>query len=28
VVPVQPRVVMRGSEPEIVLPGEQGYDET
>jgi 8-oxo-dGTP pyrophosphatase MutT (NUDIX family) len=28
VVPVQPKVVLRGSEPEIVLPGEQGYDET
>ncbi len=27
VVPVQPRVVLRGSEPEIVMPGEQGYDE-
>lgn len=27
VVPVQPKVVMRGSEAEIVLPGEQGYDE-
>jgi 8-oxo-dGTP pyrophosphatase MutT (NUDIX family) len=27
VVPVQPRVVTRGSEPEIVLPGERGYDE-
>jgi 8-oxo-dGTP pyrophosphatase MutT (NUDIX family) len=28
VVPVQPRLVMRGSAPEIVLPGEQGYDDT
>jgi 8-oxo-dGTP pyrophosphatase MutT (NUDIX family) len=27
VVPVQPKVVVRGSEPEIVLPGERGYDE-
>jgi 8-oxo-dGTP pyrophosphatase MutT (NUDIX family) len=27
VVPVQPRVVVRGSEAEIVLPGEPGYDE-
>jgi 8-oxo-dGTP pyrophosphatase MutT (NUDIX family) len=27
VVPVQPKVVIRGSEPEIVLPGERGYDE-
>jgi 8-oxo-dGTP pyrophosphatase MutT (NUDIX family) len=27
VVPVQPRVVVRGSEPEIVMPGEPGYDE-
>jgi 8-oxo-dGTP pyrophosphatase MutT (NUDIX family) len=27
VVPVQPRVVMRGDEAEIVLPGEPGYDE-
>ena len=27
VVPVQPKVVIRGSEAEIVLPGEQGYDE-
>jgi 8-oxo-dGTP pyrophosphatase MutT (NUDIX family) len=27
VVPVQPAVVLRGNEPEIVLPGEQGYDE-
>jgi 8-oxo-dGTP pyrophosphatase MutT (NUDIX family) len=27
VVPVQPRVVMRGSEAKIVLPGERGYDE-
>ena len=27
VVPVQPRVVVRGSEAEIVLPGERGYDE-
>lgn len=28
VLPIQPRVVLRGDEPEIVLPGEQGYDET
>jgi 8-oxo-dGTP pyrophosphatase MutT (NUDIX family) len=27
VMPVQPKVVIRGSEAEIVLPGEQGYDE-
>jgi 8-oxo-dGTP pyrophosphatase MutT (NUDIX family) len=27
VVPVQPKVVIRGSEPEIVMPGERGYDE-
>ena len=27
VVPVQPRVVMRGDHAEIVLPGEPGYDE-
>jgi len=27
VVPVQPRVRIRGQETEIVLPGEQGYDE-
>jgi 8-oxo-dGTP pyrophosphatase MutT (NUDIX family) len=27
VVPVQPRVVVRGDEAEIVLPGEPGYDE-
>jgi 8-oxo-dGTP pyrophosphatase MutT (NUDIX family) len=27
VVPVQPRVVVRGDQPEIVLPGEPGYDE-
>jgi 8-oxo-dGTP pyrophosphatase MutT (NUDIX family) len=27
VVPVQPRVLIRGSQAEIVLPGEQGYDE-
>jgi 8-oxo-dGTP pyrophosphatase MutT (NUDIX family) len=27
VVPVQPRVRIRGQEAEIVLPGEQGYDE-
>jgi 8-oxo-dGTP pyrophosphatase MutT (NUDIX family) len=27
VVPVQPRVIMRGKQPEIVLPGEPGYDE-
>jgi 8-oxo-dGTP pyrophosphatase MutT (NUDIX family) len=27
VVPVQPKVVIRGSEPEIVMPGEPGYDE-
>ena len=27
VVPVQPRVVMRGSDAEIVLPGEPGYDD-
>jgi 8-oxo-dGTP pyrophosphatase MutT (NUDIX family) len=26
-VPVQPRVVVRGREAEIVLPGEEGYDE-
>jgi 8-oxo-dGTP pyrophosphatase MutT (NUDIX family) len=27
VVPVQPKLVIRGSEPEIVMPGERGYDE-
>jgi 8-oxo-dGTP pyrophosphatase MutT (NUDIX family) len=27
VVPVQPRVIMRGEQAEIVLPGEPGYDE-
>jgi 8-oxo-dGTP pyrophosphatase MutT (NUDIX family) len=27
VVPVQPRVLIRGDEAEIVLPGEKGYDE-
>ena len=27
VVPVQPRVVVRGNQAEIVLPGEPGYDE-
>jgi 8-oxo-dGTP pyrophosphatase MutT (NUDIX family) len=27
VVPVQPRVVVRGEQTEIVLPGEPGYDE-
>jgi 8-oxo-dGTP pyrophosphatase MutT (NUDIX family) len=27
VVPVQPRVVVRGTEAEILLPGEPGYDE-
>jgi 8-oxo-dGTP pyrophosphatase MutT (NUDIX family) len=27
VVPVQPRVVVRGDQAEIVLPGEPGYDE-
>jgi 8-oxo-dGTP pyrophosphatase MutT (NUDIX family) len=27
VVPVQPRVLMRDGEAEIVLPGEQGYDD-
>jgi 8-oxo-dGTP pyrophosphatase MutT (NUDIX family) len=27
VVPVQPRIVMRGEEPELLLPGEKGYDE-